>query len=334
METIEYDLEPVPREVVGRSDNDIIYVSVRIGNGQIGGNTVRSGEKLVAKGNLSESTLIGMINELDDEVAIVTNVLDVNAFTNNCVITTTFRNQDNQVLFSRVDSGEAPESGIASFRGKYLLKILTLIVVFFCFAHFSLFAQNESGNVTFESLETPSSPGLILIDKTPSSIEKPTTPQGFGLSMVSFIQGSGGAVDITPFWLAKHPNLTAKKMVLNKFPVLYTSSVSLADVREESVNYIAGGIRTRLFQSYGKEQMVLLDTLKVHIERELSNIEKLDLKKIEKLRKQYVELTESPLVSIDLAAALAGSTPDNSYKNLELNRWAAWISDELETKRR
>jgi hypothetical protein len=132
MKIVKLDLEPNPREVISKSPDDDIYVSVEIGNGQIGANNIKIKDKLLAKGNISQATYIGKVSDLSEEVVVESNVLDVNSFTNVCVITTTFRNQHNTVLFSKVDNGDAPENGIASFKGKYLFRVLVILLVFFC----------------------------------------------------------------------------------------------------------------------------------------------------------------------------------------------------------
>lgn len=211
MEIKEYQLQPEVRQFNGIAEQDKIFLSIQIGNGQIGGSKVTLETKQLAKGNLTQNTFIGNSeNLINKEIEIETNVLDVNQFTNQCVITTTFFNQENKVLFTKIDDGEAPKNGIASFKGKY--KLTLLILIFFVFNTISVFSQSTTDKITFQSLETPSSPGFILLDKTPSSIEKPTTPQGFGVNVLGLLQGKGGAMEFSPFWLVNHPKLTAEKM--------------------------------------------------------------------------------------------------------------------------
>ncbi|MBC6993174.1 hypothetical protein QWY85_06500 [Neolewinella lacunae] len=104
MEIKEHQLEPNPRVLEGSKNSDEIYISIEIGNGQIGGSKVSQNEKLLAKGRLTEPTFIGNSSDLkDSEIEVETNILDVNSFTNICVLTTTFYNQENQVLFTRID---------------------------------------------------------------------------------------------------------------------------------------------------------------------------------------------------------------------------------------
>lgn len=323
MEIKKYDLEPNPRTVNTESSSDEIYLSIKIGNGQIGGNKVSINEELLAKGNLTEPTYIGNSSSLSDkEIDIETNVLDVNTFTNRCVITTTFLNQNNKVLYSKIDKGDTPENGVASFKGKYIINFVVLFFVFFSsLFNQQLFAQSNVDDLEFSQLETPTSPGLILFDETPSSIEKPTTPQGLGLSLLGLGQ-NGGALEFAPYWLKDHPNLTAKQMYTNKTPILSHFGVSIATMNTDTLSFISGGLRTRVFQSYGKN-VSKLDNIKTQIENALADG---DFEKVDSLRKEYVGITEKPVFNIDLAAAIGASSLTNSYDDLELNRWAVWMS--------
>jgi hypothetical protein len=326
MEINEYSLEPNPREVTCITSEDDIFLSIQIGNGQIGGNRVKSNGITLAKGNLTQPTSIGKATFLKTNgVEIDTNVLDVNSFTNMCVITTTFLNQDNAILFTKIDKGDAPEAGIASFKGKYIFKVLIILLIALAGLNPKSFAQKTTDEVEFKNLETPSSPGFILLDKAPTSIEKPTTPQGFGLGLLGFFQGTGGAMEFAPFWLTTHPKLSAKKMYTNKIPALYNLSVSVASTKIDAVNYLAGGLRTRLFQRYNVTQIKDLGTKEQEITDALSE-DTLDLVKIEQLRQEYVGLIEKPVFVIDFAAALGGGSTSNSFNNLKLNRWAGWLS--------
>jgi hypothetical protein len=326
METKEYDLKPIPRKFDTKGNQDEIYLSIKIGNGQIGGNQVLLDGKVIAKGNLTEPTYIGGVELLKDKViSVETNVLDVNGFTNRCVITTSFVNQDNEELYSKIDKGDAPENGVASFKGKYLVKYALALLMLFSFFNQNLLAQNNSENIEFSNLETPTSPGLVLFDETPSSIEKPTTPQGLGLNLLGLAK-NGGALEFAPFWLKDHPNLKAEDMYKTKMPILSHFGVSVATISSDTLTFISGGIRTRLFQSYGKK-VEKLDSLKTDIENLLSSdlIEE-NLKKIDSLRQKYVNITEKPVFNIDLAAAIGASTETNSYSELELSRWAIWTT--------
>ena len=323
MDVQKYQLDPVPRTVTLEDPQDDIYLSVKVGNAQIGGNKVTSNNKLIAKGDISAPTLLGKAGDYtNSEIEIETNVLDVNNLTNSCVITTTFQNQDNKILFSKIDNGNAPQNGVASFLGKYVLKSIAIIM--FCLWSFnhSVFAQATNQTIEFKNLKTPSSPGFILLDQTPSSIEKPSTPQGLGLSLLGF-QQNGGAIEFAPFWLRDHANLTNEEMYNKKMPICENAAVSLASIKKDSSTYLAGGIRTRLFQKYSKEFIEKLDSTRKAI---IDALAEGDFSTVENLRNKYETLTGNPVLSVDFAAAIAGGSKTNSYEDFELNRWAAWLS--------
>jgi hypothetical protein len=332
MEYNEHELEPNPRHLKGFGQHDDIYLSIEIGNGQEGGNKVTSENKILARGNLSQPTFIGNTSELiGKEINIETIVLDINQFTNMCVITTSFLNQKNKVLFTKIDKGESPESGLAIFMGKYLLSVLLCLSISLSFGE--LKAQNSSEDISFKNLETPSSPGFILLDKTPSSIERPTTPQGFGVSVLGLFQGTGGAIELAPFWLMTHPKLTGEKMYKTKFPIFQNLSISAATIKTDSSNYLAGGIRTRLYQKYSKTQDNKLNEIRNKIIEELSRgRDSLDFKKIAELQQNYVNITQKPEFNIDVAAAFGSASVTNSFDDLEFSRWAAWLSLNIRPK--
>ena len=126
-----YELEPNPREVTAKEDDDI-YVSIVVGNAQIGSSKVTYKNNDLVKGDLKNPAFLGKAGELDEEnIRLLTNVMDVNQSTNRCVITTKFFDQDEKILFSKIDNGSAPENGIASFIGFYSIRVLSAL--FLCF---------------------------------------------------------------------------------------------------------------------------------------------------------------------------------------------------------
>lgn len=325
MEIKKHQLKPELRQLNVINKNDKLFLSIQIGNGQIGGSKITFGSEQLAKGSLAQPTFIGNCDKfLDKEIEIETNVLDVNHFTNMCVITTTFLNQENKVLYTKIDNGDAPENGIASFKGKYKLILTAFLLLFTLFNTHSIFSQTDKEKtIKFENLETPSSPGFILLDKTPSSIEKPTTPQGFGINLLGLLQGTGGAIEFTPFWLINHPNLTAQKMNNNKTPILYNLAVSAATVKTDSTTYISVGFRTRLLQIYKEESITNMNKFQENLENLLAD---LDTTKISKLQKDYSQLIGRPIITLDIAGALGGGSDTNSFNNAILARWSTWLS--------
>jgi len=321
MEVKEYKLTPNPRIINAEADDDI-YIQIVIGNRQIGGNHISSNGSEIIRGDLSQKAFLGKANELaNQDLDIITNVLDVNPATNNCVITTTFSDQKDKALFSKVDRGEAPSNGIAQFIGLYKVNIIALILILF-FNSINLYAQEK---VDFTDLKTPTSPGFILLDETPASVENSTTPEGLAVSLLN-LQDENSAIEFAPFWLKDHNSLTADSLNKIRIPFWENLSISLATVNTDTVDNLAIGIRSRLFQNFSKDQTDSLKTIKKRINDELSKGKDLDLNRLEELREQYVNVALKPQISIDFAAAISSSTNTNSYNDLEPSRWAAWAS--------
>ncbi|WP_396636465.1 hypothetical protein [Maribacter sp. R77961] len=334
MEIEEYELEPQPRELLKSGSNEDIYLSVKIGNGQIGGNVVQSeDDTVVAKGDFTEPVYLGNTNILKGKILkVTTNILDVNSATNNCVLTTTFQSELQEVLFTKIDSGEAPLNGVASFIGTYLIK--TLIVFFGLSIFFIQSAVSQSNNeVELKDLATPTSPGFILFDETPSSIETPSSPKALGISLLG-LKNSGGALEFAPYWLKNRSKLTAENIYKkngNYNTIKSNLGFSLTAIDNDSIAKIALGVRTRFIEKYSKDDIGKLDSLRLDIITLLSTLP-MDLEAIEKKRKEYTEKLASPAFSLDFAAALGGESQTNSFQNLQLNRWAVWLSGNIRLK--
>ncbi len=323
MDVKEIDLEPNPREVISKGENDEIYLSIKIGNGQIGGNNITSNDTQLCKGNLTEPAHLGKASDLKlNSISAVTNVLDVNSATNKCVITTTFTNGHNDILYTKIDKGDAPENGVASFKGEYVIKYLVSIIVLFFLIPSTLLAQDSTEDLKFDDIKTPASPGFILLDQTPSSIEKPSTPKGLGLSLLS-LQNESVAIEFAPYWLKDHPNLTAKDIYTNTSPIASSFAFSTASVITDSTSYLTLGARTRIYQKYNSEMTKKLDSLTIEIEEALSSS---NFNKVAEIRNEYLEAIEKPVFTIDFAAALGAGSQTNSTSDFELSRLAAWFA--------
>ena len=163
MEITKFDLTPDPREIEVSSPDSHIYVTIVIGNGQIGASKIKDGDTYLAKGDLSTLTSLGKAADLKDKTLdFRTNVLDVNQSTNKCIISTEIIDENKKVLYSKMDNGEAPADGIASFVGSYVVRITALLLVLFLNATDFAFSQSD---LSFQNMQTPASPGFILLDQ-------------------------------------------------------------------------------------------------------------------------------------------------------------------------
>ncbi len=153
---------------------------------------------------------------------------------------------------------------------KKLFPFLTLLL----FNGFLSSAQDDRDSVSLKDIEIPNSPAFILLDKAPTSIERPTSSRAFMLNVVnSFTEGNGlpknYAVDFTPYWFAKHPNLTSfknfgydtKASKQKVFGQIKKASVSFAFVNTmdslsaTQVNNIALGLRVNIISIRSKKDI-------------------------------------------------------------------------------
>jgi hypothetical protein len=88
---------------------------------------------------------------------------------------------------------------------------------------------------TLRALRTPISPAFTLLGLTPISVERPSTPRAFAVSVLSATQRlsqlpDSWAVEVSPYWMRPHPLLTydAYYRPTVEESLLQTLSVSLA----------------------------------------------------------------------------------------------------------
>lgn len=87
----------------------------------------------------------------------------------------------------------------------------------------------------FSRIRTPESPAFVLLGLSPSSVERPTTPRAFAVSLVSnFTEGTSAvipknfALDAAPFWMFHQPDLTYESIRGYSSGILRNLTVSLA----------------------------------------------------------------------------------------------------------
>ena len=206
-------------------------------------------------------------------------------------------------------------------------KLFTIILSsLFCL---SLAAQEQK--IKIADLYTPLAPGLVLMDKAPSSIEKPATPRAFGVALLNLWQG--GAVSATPFWFNKKPNLTYEEFMKRKMPVIETFNISLATFKTDTSTAWSVGFRTHLLRSYSKGRLNELSKVKGELQLLLADLVgedgEVDKKVEAAINKKVTELgnlRKRGYVAVELAGAMVGTSADNSFKNLSSNRSGFWAN--------
>lgn len=65
-----------------------------------------------------------------------------------------------------------------------------------------------------KNLKTPTSPAFVILGVEPTSVERPTTPRAFALSLYNASQAGGGvipenyAAELAPYWMRRQPQVT------------------------------------------------------------------------------------------------------------------------------
>jgi len=187
----------------------------------------------------------------------------------------------------------------------------------------NLFAQGE---IKISELYIPNSPGFVLADKAPSSVEKPSTPKAFGVSLLNLREG--GAVEATPYWLINHPAYTFDEYFKKKIPIIETFNISAATFKTDTTSAVSLGFRTQLIRLYSKANQARISAKKAEIVSLLS-VEEFtpeNLDSIERVRKELADLKSKVTFDFEIAAAIIGSANNNSFKNLASNKSGIWAN--------
>ncbi|MDR0834912.1 MAG: hypothetical protein LBN93_12170 [Candidatus Symbiothrix sp.] len=152
------------------------------------------------------------------------------------------------------------------------MKTKALITTGLLLLSFDSFSQEQELNL--KELEIPTSPAFILLDKAPTTIESPNTGKAFIVSAINAVSEADGipknyAVELTPFWFFKNPNMTAykyfgynpetKKQTIWKD--ISKASFSVAFVSEQdsinnvNLSNVAVGGRTRILSTWNKKDI-------------------------------------------------------------------------------
>ena len=118
----------------------------------------------------------------------------------------------------------------------------------------------------FDKIRAPDSPAFAILGVSPSEIQRPTTPTEVSVALGSFVSAGSLvvpdslAVEVAPYWLFPHPELTGEAMaessigqaMLRNFTVSLGSNTlarqvddGMGGMIEESETDLAVGLRTR-----------------------------------------------------------------------------------------
>ncbi|MBA4407671.1 hypothetical protein C0389_10380 [bacterium] len=215
------------------------------------------------------------------------------------------------------------------------MKIRSFILTVIC--SLSVFIDCYAQEKKISDIQTPPSPAFVLLGIEPNSISKPTTPRAVAASFVSSVQ-QGGALEVAPYWLASHPNLTFDDYYNAGLgqTIMQTLSISFATVPKTEISdtlgtrvglgarwlLIAGHPRDSLKIFQKKLENILADMLDPQNSDQLAELEKerrelsLKIQKEDELR-QY---------SVAMASAVSMNFRNDSFSDGKFDKWGVWIT--------
>jgi hypothetical protein len=181
--------------------------------------------------------------------------------------------------------------------------------------------------IKLSDLYVPTSPGFVLADKAPSSVEKPSTPKAFGISLLNLYQG--GAVEVTPFWLTNKPTYTFQDWIQKKNTIIETLNLSVATFKTDTTSNVSAGIRTQVLRIYSKKHLQTLTKKEDEIIDLLTTPDssgKINEKAIQKAADELEQIQRKGMFLVEFAAAIIGSSNNNSYKQLSSSKSGVWTN--------
>ncbi len=190
--------------------------------------------------------------------------------------------------------------------------------------YFSLPIRGQVNQVTITDLMTPVSPGFIISDQTPSSVNRPTNTKAFVASLLSL--NNGGSLEAAPYWLINSKSrdrLSYKDYVKKISPVLQTFSISATSFKSDTGSFLSVGVRffpIRIHKSELNDKIAEIESL--------LSVPPLsfDTTAINKARRELKEIDKRPKFVIEIAGALLGYAPTNGYEQLKRSRSGGWAN--------
>lgn len=198
---------------------------------------------------------------------------------------------------------------------KQLLSVTMMVLM-------ALYGRSQM-TLPINDLNIPTSPAFVLLDKSPASIEKPSSPKALAVSLVNVWEKSG-AVEFTPYWFRDRPAYTFRDNLQNRAPVFQTFAISAATAKVDTVTGLSIGFRTQFFKSYSKalsgdilaKAKEIIDLLSVE------NPEDIDMAAVNNAKKELNYLQTKTTFIAELAGAYKGeSSPSRSLAAAKAGIW-------------
>lgn len=179
-------------------------------------------------------------------------------------------------------------------------------------------AQDTQPTPKLNDLFISSAPGLVLADKSTTTIQQPTTPRAFAVSLINL--GQGGAVETAPYWWSGGAGLSFESYTQMQWPVLQTLDISVASFTTNGIVTLAPGIRSQIFKVANRKTLELY-----HIWQEafLDNSPQ-GQAKAAVLKKKLDSLGTKGVLSLDVAASILGTTSGTPPQSLDFNKSGVW----------
>src|SRR5438128_12143539 len=93
-----------------------------------------------------------------------------------------------------------------------------MLLVAFAVASVARAAHAQSTIPDFDKLRTPASPAFVVLDVSPTAIQRPTQPSTLAFALLQGLsldepQTAAGnfSLEVAPYWLVSHPSLTLNR---------------------------------------------------------------------------------------------------------------------------
>lgn len=160
-----------------------------------------------------------------------------------------------------------------------------------------------SNTVKLENLDIPTTPAVVLLDQNVTSIEAPKTVKEFGLSIINSFKDNvlpqNYGVEFNPYWIFKR-NTTVEEYFRDEMHSGFThnQSISMAFIRNDSIQNLSVGYRTNLFRVMSKKYKTDVESINEKVtdlngfnDTEFNRLNKLAVKESFIISKSFVDIT-------------------------------------------
>jgi hypothetical protein len=222
---------------------------------------------------------------------------------------------------------------------------------------------SQDSVVDVKQLQTPNSPGFQILDISPSSIGRPTSPKQFALNIFNASNSGSSipknyAIEIAPYWFFR-PTGERPKFYLNadhaiSFKgILRKLSISTASAFNDSTsgsllkntNYLSIGLRTNVLTIRSKSLNKVINTALINMARRIRDVaprtadHRLNVSDPDKIESAMAADAEyqsnlknallPPVFELDVAGAYSGAFPNNDFSNSRFDREGFWLTGDF-----